>query len=315
MVSVGNIINAGVSAARGDDAGTIFGNLVGNTSSTSTGSSAGQTISDPVEVSQLIIRRDGDDIPFEPRRMIDLSPRERVPELTPGQDGNLPITSDQLITNLLRDNPGIFIGERHGPVENLRYAEENMELFAQNGVKAFFLEYIPSKDQEKFDGMVERYMESKDPKELIDYFNGLSDGQFAANDNAWAKQIVKTIEAAVENGIDVVGIDARPQDASNSMAIRNRHWADTVNERMEQYPPGSRAVVFGGAGHSSDPEHVVTDPENDVSNARNLGADALLGYPSIDLYGSGLNQSDGMEPGDVRYNPDRESSDFLVRPE
>ncbi|MFC1637603.1 ChaN family lipoprotein [Candidatus Margulisiibacteriota bacterium] len=187
-------------------------------------------------------------------------PRAKVVPSVPSQNGKVTVSGGKLLSKLLQTNPGVFIGDSHTEFNCAEFVAARMGDFKKEGVTLFFMEMFGSDAQP----MLDRYFKKGDNgTELVQYLK----------DRGWnkrpgmAQKYFEAVQAARENGIQVIGID---NDAAGDRRLEesNPHWTEVINKHTSKKK--TKYVVFGGHGHSA-------------NYSANKGVDYRLGIPSVDL--------------------------------
>lgn len=190
----------------------------------------------------------------------------------------------------LEQAQGFMIGDIHGDTYITQFLANNMAQFRDEGVSVFFIEMIRSADQEVLD----RFMESGDPSELIAYLQpGWDKGP------GWIDSVIDVIEAARQQGMQVVGIDI-PYSGNDRLETSNPHWTQVIQNQMSVSAADEKYLIFGGGAHAGD-------------FPANTGVDARLGIMS----GSYQTTHSASDPdrkvpaGEAQVNPNPNGSSFI----
>lgn len=185
---------------------------------------------------------------------------------------------------------GFMIGDVHGDTYITEFLEDYMPAFRNAGVQTFFIEMIRSEDQD----ILDRFMETGDRTELAAYLQpGWDKGP------GWIDSVIDVIEAARQQGIQVVGIDI-PFSGADRLETSNPHWTGIIQDHMAGSSHDQKYLVFGGQAHAGD-------------YPANTGVDARLGIMS----GSFQSNYDAsipdrqIAPGEARVNPNPNASTFV----
>lgn len=194
--------------------------------------------------------------------------KEVIPDslLAPGVGKEIPqLAAEDLIATLLRDNPGVFLGDRHGHHNIPEFLTANMSKFARAGVKVFFLEMV--KSNEEGQQALDRLRKTGDVKAFAAYLEKRRWGV----EKGWADKIGTMVKKAYAEGIAVVGMD-REDTGRTRLQTSNPHWKSVIVDYLSRqaFPKDGKYLVFGGAAHSAAyPFH--------------QGVDSLLGIPAVDF--------------------------------
>lgn len=190
----------------------------------------------------------------------------------------------------LEQAQGFMIGDLHGDTYITEFLQTNMPQFRNEGVGVFFIEMINSADQD----ILNRFMETGDRSELIDYLHpGWDKGP------GWIDSVIDVIDAARQQGIEVVGIDI-PFSGDDRLETSNPHWTQVIQGHMSELAEDEKYLVFGGHAHAGD-------------YPGNTGVDARLGIMS-GSFQSNYHASlpDRKVPaGEAQVNPRANSSSFV----
>ncbi|MBI4354795.1 MAG: SBBP repeat-containing protein [Candidatus Omnitrophica bacterium] len=201
-----------------------------------------------------------------------------LPELPMQPDGTLAISPEELLARLLRDNPGVFLGDRHGDFNIEEHLIAQMPLLARQGVKTLFVEMVYSADQ----AILDAYYQTGNLEPLITYLTDRWD----LTQPGLGKKYAEVVQAARAAGIQTIGIDVDTRRIKQSLRleISNPHWRWVIQEALKSQP--GKYLVFGGTGHSA-------------NYLFNKGVDVLLGIPSVDF---GTSTTMEVRKGDGKAN-------------
>lgn len=199
---------------------------------------------------------------------VDQVRKEVIPEelLVSGAGNEIPnLAPEDLITTLLKHNPGVFLGDSHGSFNIPEFLIANMNKFSKADVKVIFLEMIKTDADGK--KALERLRNTGDVKAFGEYLEKKRWGK----ENGWTEKIGAMVKKAYDEGIDVVGIDIEHTGHSR-LETSNPHWKGVIVDYVsrKEFPKQGKYLVFGGAGHSA--EYPL-----------NKGIDYMLGILSADF--------------------------------
>ncbi|MEK6746786.1 MAG: hypothetical protein AABY33_07125 [Pseudomonadota bacterium] len=163
-------------------------------------------------------------------------------------------TPEKLISALLKNNPGIAIGDLHIRDAAMNFLTNNMRNFKKSGVDTIYLEVSQSDfllySKLSIDELKAKLEEitpqvSKKISELWskEYGAGRSDDLPSAQ--------IKLFLAAKENGVDIVNIDERRPEAFYPVrvAVTNFAWTEAIKKDREQNHRTGKYAAFGGLDH------------------------------------------------------------------
>lgn len=180
---------------------------------------------------------------------------KEIPKLSP----------EDLITTLLKENPGVCLGDLHGNFNIPEFLTANMNKFAKADAKVIFLEMIRSDAEGK--RALEQLRKTGDVKAFADYLEKKQWGK----EKGWTEKIGTMVKKAYDEGMDVVGIDIE-HTGDSRLETSNPHWKGVVVDYVsrKEFPKQGKYFVFGGSGHSAE-------------YPANKGVDYMLGVPSVDF--------------------------------
>ncbi|MBK8012055.1 MAG: hypothetical protein IPK13_11960 [Deltaproteobacteria bacterium] len=204
---------------------------------------------------------------------------EVLPELRPS------MKPGELISEILKTNPGVFLGDEHGSSAIPEFLSNSMSSFRDSGVKRLYVEMFNSDHQP----MLDRFWEQGDNRQdLVAHLemNGWNKAE------GWPERVVSMLESAKKAGIRPIGIDTA-HTGSSRLETANPHWVSVIQAHEAEASDRGLYVVWGGSGHSA-------------NFPRNKGVDWRLGIPSVDLGDSASISVPEVTTADGR------SSDFRV---
>ena len=167
---------------------------------------------------------------------------------------------EKILLDLISANKGVALGESHGDWNTIEFVTRNMHHLAECGVKHLYLEMIPI----RYSAAVEHFNETGNYKKefplrpvegepitnrcevaCVDYALNVWDKQYPGLKDKY----LAMIQAAHDNGIKVIGIDAM-QGASRSRLLKsNPYWANEINKHNKKLHLGEKFIVYGGYNH------------------------------------------------------------------
>ncbi len=192
-----------------------------------------------------------------------------------------------ILQRLLRDAPGIVIGENHSSVASKRFLIENMPLLAKQKVKTLYLEHVLTDFHQADLNLFNRT--GKMPQPLERYLKQLDAGH--GTDPTGQYTFMQVIKSAQQNHVRVQAIDCLASYRSNGILgaqanFRQKmmnYFAHTVIEADQAARGAHKWVALVGDSHATTYEGVA-------------GLSELEGTLGLRLEDSVIGQARGIEP-------------------
>ncbi len=177
---------------------------------------------------------------------------------TPDKNLSLPeksTTTDELLSTLLKNNPGIAVSDLHSKATGKKFLIENMERFKKSGVDTIYIEegsntFLPTQKlsieelKQKINDITPEISE-KHAKENAKIY-----GKEKGYDSYSYK--LKLLLTAKEHGIEIVNIDkdgdVRDHE-SRRIESTNFTWTENIIKDRNTNKKSGKYIVFGGGHH------------------------------------------------------------------
>lgn len=165
-----------------------------------------------------------------------------------------------VMSELLRDSPGLVIGEAHSSVASKRELIKNMANLKAQGVSTLYMEHICADSHGK---ALNEYMNapkgSPMPARLKAYLDMQTEGNRGIGKPPSKYNFTTLLEAAKQAGLEVVALDtaktyATSEDDFDNTRIKVMNYYAAEKIRLHQ--PEGKWIAFVGSGHATTYEGV-----------------------------------------------------------
>lgn len=169
------------------------------------------------------------------------------------------------LTDIAKNQKGIFIGEEHNSTEIETFMVDTMSHFKKMGIKTLYIEMGYASDKAVFEDFNNHKVGAEQRLIAARAKNWGNDDDFRGD----------LIQAARDNGIRVIPIDH--ERLSENLVDTNTIWASRIEEDQQKHH--GKYLVYAGFYHSGD-DHFFQNGTR-IENPDSLGVDKMLGIPHI----------------------------------
>jgi len=193
-----------------------------------------------------------------------------------------------VMTELLKDSPGLVIGETHDSVASKRELIKNMKKLKAQGVSTFYMEHICADSHGK---ALSEYMSapkgSPMPARLKTYLDMQTEGQSGPGQKLNSQYNFTTlVESAKDAGLEVVALDTAKTYATsldNSENTRTKVMNYYAAEKIRLHQPEGKWIAFVGSAHATTYEGVPGLAELHGVRSLVIDDDGIKSKPSIEI--------------------------------
>ncbi|MGC6372770.1 membrane-targeted effector domain-containing toxin [Pseudomonas sp. S2.OTC.A_B10] len=227
-----------------------------------------------------------------------LPARPRIPTFT------LNAPPKDIIKQLLKDGPGLVIGENHSNVASKRFLIESMPLLARQKVRTLYLEHLLSDFHQADLDLFSRSGEM--PQSLGRYLQDLDEGH--RTDPTGQYTFLEVVKAAQTNRLRIKAIDCMASYRSSGILDAD------VNYRQKMMNYFARTLITADQGAAGPHKWVALVGDSHANTFNGVpGLSELEGAVGLRIEDAGIGKARGIEPDPGRTAVEPGSNSTTVR--